>query len=186
MNKYVIGVLSGLLLFTACKNPTKKPTVDEVLKQAGSTPGVNAGTGNFDIEAPGGWTKFDTSFSNLKATLLMAPDTSRTFRANVNVVTESMHGASMDKYFDENINALSTYMPQYSLIEKGEKEIGGLKSRYVHYYGQSPKGLGMEQMLYMLSSKGVAYLITCTSKRGNMSKDQPSFDEALNSFKLHQ
>ncbi|MBS1664315.1 MAG: DcrB-related protein [Bacteroidetes bacterium] len=185
MNKYVIGFLAGLLLFTACKDQSKKPSVEEVLKQAGSTPGVNAGTGNFDIEAPAGWSKIDTSFSNLKATLLMAPDTSRTFRANVNVVTESMHGSSMDKYFDDNVTALSSYMPQFSLVGKGEKEVAGLKSKYLHYYGQSPKGLGMEQVLYVISSKGIAYLITCTSKKGELDKDQPSFDQALSSFKLH-
>ena len=175
----------GLLLVAACKNDTKKPSVEEVLKAAGSNPGVNAGTGNFEIDAPGGWNKIDTSFSNLKATLLMAPDTSRTFRANVNVVTESMHGYSADKYFDENVKALSTYMPQYGLVEKGEKEIGGLHSKYLHYYGQSPNGQSMEQVLYVVANNGVAYLITCTSRRGSLAKDQPSFDKALNSFKVH-
>ncbi|HEY6902547.1 MAG TPA: DcrB-related protein [Puia sp.] len=185
MNKYVIGFLAGLLLFTACKNPSKKPTVDEVLKQAEKAPGLNAGTGNFDIQAPAGWSRTDTSFSNLKATLLMSPDTSRIFRVNVNVVTESMRGSSMDKYFDDNLTALSNYMPQFGLVGKGEKDIAGLKSKYIHYYGQSPKGQALEQVLYIISSKGIAYLITCTSMKGDLEKNQPSFDQALNSFKLH-
>ena len=186
MNKYVAGCLAGLLLVAACKNePRKKPSVEEVLKAAGNNPGMNAGSGNFEIDAPEGWNKTDTSVSNLKATLLMAPDTSRTFRANLNVITESMRGTSIDKYFDENVKALSTYMPQYGLVEKGEKEIGGLHSKYLHYYGQSPTGQAMEQVLYVIANNGVAYLITTTSRRGNMAKDQSSFDIALNSFKVH-
>src|ERR1700744_3242537 len=107
MKRYVHLSFAGLLLFAACQNRTdKKPSVEEVMKAAAAIPGANAGAGKFDISAPAGWQRIDTTLSGMKMTAILSPDTSKHFRANVNVVTSSTNGLSLEKYFDANVDGI--------------------------------------------------------------------------------
>jgi len=186
MKRYVHLSLAGLLLFTACQDKTdKKPSVEEVMKAAAATPGANAGAGKFDISAPIGWQRIDTSLSGMKMTAILSPDTSRHFRANVNVVTAATNGASLDKYFDANVDGIRNSLAQFSLIEKGEKMFGELPGRWLHFTGQSADAIPLEQKLYVVTNGGIAYIITCTSVKGQLAKDEINFNPILNSFKVH-
>ncbi|HLZ88467.1 MAG TPA: PsbP-related protein [Puia sp.] len=184
MKKNLLFCLAGLLLLSACNLGNKKPTNSEIIKKAAGMPGVNAGSGNFDIDAPSGWTRIDTSISGLKATLLMSSDASKGFRSNVNVITQAMQGMSDDSYFDANVVGLRSNLAQFQTIDKGQKQVNGMNARWIHYSGLN-NGMMLEQMLYIIPSGGVAYLITCTSLQGQMAKDQSNFDVAVNSFKVH-
>jgi hypothetical protein len=186
MKIYLSLSLAGLLLFSACQNRTnKKPTVEEVMKAAAATPGANAGAGNFDISTPAGWQRIDTALSGMKMTAILSPDTSRHFRANINVVTASTNGLSLEKYFDANVDGIRNSLTQFNLIEKGERPIGGSPGKWIHFTGQNSDAIPLEQKMYVITNNGIAYLITCTSVKGHLEKDEISFDQILNSFKVH-
>lgn len=186
MKRYVHLSFAGLLLFTACQNRTdKKPSVEEVMKAAAATPGANAGAGKFDISAPAGWQRIDTTLSGMKMTAILSPDTSKHFRANVNVVTSSTNGLSLEKYFDANVDGIRNSLPQFNLIEKGERMFGELPGKWLHFTGQNADAIPLEQKLYVITNGGIAYIITCTSVKGQLAKDETNFNPVLNSFKVH-
>ncbi len=186
MKRYVRLSLAGLLLLGACQNRTdKKLSAEEVMKAAAATPGANAGAGNFDISTPSGWQRIDTSLSGMKMTAILSPDTSKHFRANVNVVTAATNGASLDKYFDSNVDGIRNSLAQFNLIEKGERKFGEVPGRWIHFTGQMADAIPLEQKLFVITNGGIAYIITCTSVKGQLAKDETNFDPILNSFKLH-
>ena len=155
------------------------------MKAAAATPGANAGAGKFDIVAPAGWQRIDTALSGMKMTAILSPDTSRHFRANVNVVTAATNGLSLEKYFDANVDGIRNSLSQFNLIEKGERMFGGLPGRWLHFTGQNADAIPLEQKLYVITNGGIAYIITCTSVKGQLAKDETSFNPILNSFKVH-
>jgi hypothetical protein len=186
MKKIILFGFAGLGLLAACKNPfSKKPTNDEVIKKAATMPGVNAGSGNFDIETPAGWVRMDTSMSGLQTTLLLSTVAANGFRSNVNVITQAMSGMAGDAYFDANLAVMSREMEGFKVIEKGAKDINGLPAHFVHYTALNGART-LEQELYIIPSGNIAYLVTCTSLPGRMAKDQATFDQAVSSFKIHQ
>ena len=183
MKKIFTCSIVVFLALTACKNGgDKKLSVDEALKKAGSAPGANAGSGKFDITAPSGWRRTDTSVSGLKATLLMGPDTSG-YRVNVSVITEAMQGTSIDRYVDMNVANLAKYIPQYGFVAKGQKEIAGLPARWIHYT-QVSGGVPLDEICYIIPNNGIAYLVTCTTLKGQMEKEQAIFDQILSTFNV--
>jgi hypothetical protein len=185
MKKWITVSFAGLLLLGACKNASdKKVSNEEVIKQAAAMKGANAGSGKFDIDIPTGWQRIDTSLSGLKATFVMAPEISENFRANANIITQSMNGYSAEKYFNENVSVMSRSMQQFNTIEKGEKEIGGSHAYWIHYSALN-SGMMLEQLLTVVPDNGVAYLITCTSLKGRMEKDKAGYDQIINSFRIH-
>ena len=187
MKRYLHLPLASLLLLAACQNKTdKKPSVEEVIKAAAATPGANAGADKFDLSAPAGWQRIDTSLSGMKMTAILSPpDTNKHFRANVNVVTASTNGASLEKYFDANVDGIKNSLAQFNLIEKGERMFGKLPSRWIHFTGQTADAIPLEQKLYVITNGGIAYIITCTSVKGQLAKDETNFEPILNSFKVH-
>ena len=186
MKRYLSVCLAGLVLLAACQNRTnKKPTVEEIMKAAAATPGANAGAGNFDLSAPAGWQRIDTALSGMKMTAILSPDTNRQFRANLNVVTASTNGLSLEKYFDANVDGIRNSLAQFNLIEKGERQIGGSPSKWIHFTGQNSNAIPLEQKMYVTTNNGIAYLITCTSIKGHLEKDETAFNQILDSFKWH-
>jgi hypothetical protein len=187
MKKLLFGTFAAaLLLMAACKNSGKKPSSEDILKAVGKSPNINAGSGNFEIQPPVGWTRIDTTVSGLRATLLMAPIAAGdNFQTNVNVVSESMSNTTLDRYFDISLSNMGKFMQNFTNNGTGDKEVNGVHSKWLKY-SQSPNGLGLDAICYIIPSNGIAYLITCTAPKGQLDKYQPQFDEAISSFKVHQ
>jgi len=147
---------------------------------------MNAGTGNFDIQTPSGWQRIDTTINGIKATLLMAPLVAgSSVQTNINVVSESMNDASLDSYFDLNISNMSKFMQNFSAAGKGEKDVNGTRSKWIQY-SQSPNGLNLDAICYIIPSNGIAYVITCTTAKGRLDQYRSRIDEVLGSFRVHQ
>jgi hypothetical protein len=177
--------LAGVVLLAACQNGTgKQKNADEVLKEAGKMQGANAGANNFEIESPSGWTRMDTTMQGLKATFLLAPEAGNGFRTNLNVITQAMNGLSGDAYYDASVDYMSKNMTQFKMVDKGTKRVAGMDAHYVHY-NDVQNGTMMDQALYIIPQGNVAYLITCTTQPGDVTKYQPDFDKAIGSFKVH-
>ena len=186
MKKIILLGFAGVCLLAACKNATgNKQSNEEVIKKAAAMPGVNAGSGNFDIVTPDGWVRMDTSMSGLQTTLLISTDAGNGFRSNVNVITQAMTGMTGDAYFDANLTVMARDMEGFKIIEKGAKDINGLPAHFVHYTALNG-GRPLEQILYIIPSGNIAYLVTCTTLIDRMAKDRAVFDQAVSSFKVRQ
>jgi hypothetical protein len=176
-----------LFILSACINEnTKKKSPDELLKDGvKNSPGVNAGAGTYSINAPGGWTKTDTSINGLQATLLISPpeDSSDDFHENVNVVTENTNDMDIEEYFEKNLNGMKSQLQDFENEGIDETQINGAKVksiRYsVHYSGNV---LSLKTFFWVRNKTG--YVITCTAREGEFSKWEPAFNEAVNSFHI--
>jgi hypothetical protein len=165
-------------------NAMERRTDSELLRKADSTPGINVGAGNFDIRTPAGWQRMDTLMGNIKAVMLSTPSPSIRFRTNINVVSESMHGLTLDQYEQLTINNMAKYIQQFALVGQGERAIGDLHARWLHY-SQSPQGLDLENICYIIPDKGIAYIITCSALKGHLLQSRGAFEQAITSFRLH-
>ena len=164
-------------------NAMERRSDSELLRKADSTPGINMGAGNFDIRTPAGWQRTDTLMGNIKAVMLSTPSPSIRFRTNINVVTESMHGLTLDQYEQLTINNMAKYIQQFALVGQGERAIGDIHSRWLHY-SQSPEGLDLENICYIIPDKGVAYIITCSALKGHLLQSRGAFEQAITSFRV--
>jgi hypothetical protein len=156
----------------------------ELLNRADSAPGINAGIGNFDIRTPAGWQRTDTVLGKIRALLLTTPSPNARFRTNISVVSDSMRGLSPDNYLQGTVSSLATYVQQFSLIGKGERTIGDRHARWLHY-SQSPGGITLEDICYIVPDKGIAYIITCSALKGQLLQNRRSFEQAITSFRIH-
>jgi hypothetical protein len=156
---------------------------EALLKKAASRPGINAGSGNFDIQTPVGWDRTDTSMDGVKATILLTASSDPRFHTNVNVVSESMNGLSPDLYEQATIDNLRKYLPQFALVGKGEQLIDSSHARWIEYT-QNPGGIDLKNICYLVPDKDVVYIITCSALRSEFIRFQPQFDQAVSTFHL--
>jgi hypothetical protein len=166
MKYFSLLIVAGVLLFSACKNGNNSPkTAKELLEQA--APNMNKGAGKFTIETPAGWRKVDTTFNGIKAIMLFAPDMADGFRPSLNVVTENMGNNSLQQYVDKNVSTMQQYMANFKLLDKGEKDINGIPSRWLKYTATSAQG-GKElaAIVYAVPRNGIVYNITGVTTAG--------------------
>lgn len=178
-------LLAGLCTLGSCQNNNKKNvSADELLKAAAKEPGANAGSGKFSIDAPSGWQKTDTSIGGIKFTFLMSPTVEKAFRANINVLSQSMNNLSAENYFEQNISTMGQYMQNYIAGPKGEKQVNGLTAKWMQY-SRTQGGYDLDGVFCIIPKDGIAYIITLTVAKGLLNKYQAPFDEALQSFKIN-
>ena len=152
-----------------------------LLQQAGSAPGINAGAGHFSISVPRGWRRVDTLIGNIRVVILDTASSFIGFRTNLSIVSDSLRGMSIDDYLAGTINSLAQYVPQFSLIGKGERVFGNRSSRWLHY-SQNREGTGLENICYLIPEKGIAYILTCSALKGRLLGYRPAFEQAVTSF----
>ncbi|HUB59834.1 MAG TPA: hypothetical protein VL978_03970 [Puia sp.] len=155
---------------------------DSVLVQrANNMPGINAGAGRFVIGVPSGWRRVDTLLGNIRAVILDTPSTFAGFRINLSIVSDSLRGMSVDDYMRGTIGSLAQYVPQFSLIGKGERTFGTRPSRWLHYT-QNRDGTRLENICYLIPDKGIVYILTCSTLKGRLLGSRPAFEQAVTSF----
>ncbi|HLI93912.1 MAG TPA: hypothetical protein VKU83_09890, partial [Puia sp.] len=69
-----------------------------LLKSATQTPGYNAGLDSITFPTPAGWRRYDTALGSIRVLMLDTASSSPRFRINVNIVSDSLRGASIDAY----------------------------------------------------------------------------------------
>ncbi|MBS1606403.1 MAG: hypothetical protein JST42_27345 [Bacteroidetes bacterium] len=164
MQRIVIsGVLSGLL-FLGCRSGAAR---------------------GFSFSVPSGWKKIDTVLAGIRLTAALSPDTAGQVRPNVSVTTAPADGASLDTYFDANLRRITGSVARFRMIGKGERSIGGMRSRWVDFTGQMANKVELEQRLYIVVEDRTAYLITCTAANGRWSRDEWRFNQVLDSFTIN-
>jgi hypothetical protein len=154
-----------------------------LLEKANSTPGINAGAGHFYIGIPRGWRRVDTLLGQIRAIILDTASSISGFRTNLSIVSDSMRGMSVDDYLRGTISGMAQYVPQFSLIGKGERTFGSRSSRWLHY-SREGGGIGLENICYIIPHKGIAYVVTCSALKGRLLMNRPAFEQAVTSFTL--
>jgi hypothetical protein len=155
---------------------------DTVLMQrANNTPGINAGAGHFEITVPPGWRRVDTLVGKIRAVILDTASTFAGFRTNVSIVSDSLRARSIDDYLGGTIAGMAQYIPQFSLIGKGERVLGGRSARWLHY-SQNPDGTQLENICYLIPDKGIVYILTCSALKGRLVGSRPAFEEVVTGF----
>jgi hypothetical protein len=155
---------------------------DSVLMQRANTaPGINAGAGHYTLEVPPGWRRIDTLLGNIRAVILDTASTFAGFRTIVSIVSDSLRGGSIDGYLDGTVSSNAQYIPQFSLIRKGERMFDGRSSRWLHYT-QNRDGTQLESICYLLPDKGIVYILTCSALKGRLLASRHAFEEVVTSF----
>lgn len=184
MNPLRLCMIVATLFFASCNNGKKQYTVKELLDKASQNPNLNAGAGNYSIDAPAGWRKSDTSINTIHVTFIFGPSDDNGFRENMNVVSESMQGLSVDDYFDRTAASMGNYLQNFSVGSKGEKNIDGIHGKWMQYV-QRINGFDLDAILYIIPSNGVAYLITCSALKGRLDSYKAKFDQAVQTFHIN-
>lgn len=181
----VMMIAASILVLPACKNKSsEKKAADNIQEIVDKAPGINAGTGTFQITPPANWEKIDTTVGGLKLTYLFEPlKPGMTFRTNIVVVTEAMNSTSMDDYFNRNRQTMSRMMQGFKEKGIGKEEINGQEVNWMEY-SHTPAGQEVDVKVYVFSKNKIAYVVTCTSPKGEQGKYEKEFKEALNSMKI--
>lgn len=183
MKLFKLSMLAVLLLSVSCNNNKKQYSADELMQKAGESPGMNAGNGKFNIDAPAGWQRTDTVMNGVDVAFMLGPLTPDKFRVNINVVSESMHGNSFDTYFDKTVESMGKYLQNFSPGPHGEQDIDGIHAKWVQCSHQQ-SGYDISVLVYVIPKKGIAYVISCSAPKGQLEKYQAKFDEAIHTFHI--
>ena len=178
-----IVLLPGTVFLPAACQNNKPVSVKETLQQMAKVPGINAGTGTFDILTPDGWKKTEKKMGGLHFTVLLAPKTADApFQSSVTVLSQALESSYFDKFFSGVVLEAEKTM---QVTGKGKKDINGLSCKWLRFSGAS-NGHPIDAFQYVVpGGNGIVYVITCGTPSGQMEKYQPAFDEAVNSFQIH-
>ena len=190
MKKNLLAALFSLFLLPACKETktkSKEKSTDDYRKEVSKNkPDRENGTGEFDIAAPKGWTKTDTFMQGQRIVFVKSPreNANDDFLENVNVVTENTGNMKMDEYLDLSATNIKKGLENVELGKMSDRNINGMefkRQRYSHVYN----GIPIDVDVWFLLNGGTAYVITCSSKGGEISKWEPEFEKVIRSFKLN-
>jgi hypothetical protein len=186
MKKYIHTIFAiTTFLILSCNSQPKKLDIDlkEIVK---NNPGINEGSGTFNINALDGWSKTDTSVSGVRFVILKsAVESSKDkFAENVNVVTEKLNGMNLEEYFNANLKSLQNGMPGFQNKSNQDLTINGLNSKQLNYSG-NVSGYPIDVQVYFFVKNNVGYVITCSAEEGKMDKWASRFKEIVNSFTIN-
>lgn len=178
---YVILIFS-LSLTVGCK-AKKAPTPEEIEKAIRKNPNLNAGNGNYSITAPDGWGKTDTLLMGLSATVIFSPveGAGDDFRENINIVTEKIGNKTAEEYLSLSRANMKSMLTELKEIDNGTKEINGHTASWMRY-SHSYMGYPLEVKVYVLIADEIAYVISCTCKKGEMENWESRFDDCVATF----
>lgn len=187
--KKLLFVMAAAICLVACKQSPKKSSgnldkeIDELVKKS---PGLNAGTGTFSIQAAEGWNKTDTTIGGLQAVLLQSKQENEKdiFLENINVVTEKATGYDLDKYYEANLATISTQMPGYQKISSENVTVNGQEAKHL-VYSHNYTGVFADVETYFFVKNGIGYVITCSTEKGRLNKWKPEFDKMVNTFAIN-
>lgn len=177
-------ILSFSVLLTAgCKQKKTSVTPEEIEKAVRKNPNLNAGSDSYSITAPEGWDKTDTLLMGMRATVIFSPveGSSDEFRENINIVTEKIGNKTAEEYLDLSRVNMKSMLTELKEINNGTKEISGHTASWMRY-SHSYMGYPLEVKVYMLIADEIAYVITCTCKKGEMDNWEKQFDDCVATF----
>ncbi|RFS20136.1 hypothetical protein DVR12_20690 [Chitinophaga silvatica] len=180
MKKLLIPICL-ILAITACNRQTKNQrAADEILDKIPSTKTMNAGKHPYELYVPDGWKTENRKLRGVDYYFIAPADNPN---INVNVVTETMSGLSLNDYSELNLNNIKRIIPSAVILGHGKTKINGVTSAW-YKYTIEPQGINISLSSCLVPDKGVAYIITCGSLTKDADKYKNTFDTILKSFKF--
>ena len=188
MKKTLLAV-SVIIMSIACQQKAKKSSTDvdkEIKEIVNKTPGINAGSDTYTIEAPDGWGKVDTNFSGMRTTILRSKQegSNDNFIENITVVTQKVNDFDAEKYFNANVAEMKAQMPGFEKQTDKAVDINGVKG-YNMVYSHSYTGTPIDVDAYFLVKNDIGYVITCSAAKGKLNQWKPAFEGIVNTFVIH-
>ncbi len=186
--KKLIPLLLVVSVLISCKEKDNKAKIEqedvkEMLKNA---KGLNEGDGTFTIEGIDGWEKKTESAMGVNSTFILSPleNATDSYRENISVVTEKFPSSlSFEDYVEMNKSNLKKFIPTSELLETTSTSIDGNQAKAIHYT-HTLQGIDLDALVYILSKNNMAYVITCTAKKGKLDTYKKEFDQIIASFKV--
>ncbi|HNU88629.1 MAG TPA: hypothetical protein PKJ94_10075 [Ferruginibacter sp.] len=183
----LLTMFAGFVIM-GCKSKSQKnnDTVD-LKEMAKKYPGINKGAGTYDISAPEGWDKKDTTMSGVKFTAIISPPDGANdiFRENINVVTENAKDLNLDEYEKANRLTMKGQMTGMNIIKDGETVIGNMPAKWI-FYSFDYSGYPLKNTVYFLVKNRIGYTITCSALSSDFDKFQAAFKTSVNSFTINE
>jgi len=149
---------------------------------ASKAPGMNAGSEqSYAVDLPKDWTTRDTMMQSVKFTFIVPTEEDAVKGVSINILSESMNGASYDKYMEKSRKSLEAYIPGYKFLGRGT--LPGNNIEWLHY-STTQNNFVWEAKVYAIQKNDIAYIMTAGAKEGEMAKYEATFDRIAQSFRL--
>lgn len=165
------------------RSPARK-AADKIFDKIPSTKNMNAGTTNYSLFVPEGWTTKRQSYRGIDYYFLLAPKTIDDPQTNINLITEDMRGVDLDKFVAASITSLKQIIPSAKILEKGKLTANGIKGRW-YRYSMEPEGMKVVMIGYIFPKDGVCYIISCGTIPENFARHRSTFDKVAKSLKFN-
>ncbi len=172
MKYFLLIAISIAALFIACTNSNQE------LSERGKKMG-------FDITAPKGWEKKDTTILGLEIIFVRSPfeDANDKFQENLLVYPNDMDSTSQTDYIDNTVENEKAGLSNFELYSRGIRKINGEDINYITYTHLF-NGIKLEMTSHYFFSKNKVYHISQTSEFENAAKWNPVFEKVVRSFRL--
>ena len=178
----LITLLFASALLISCQNAKTEKTNDP-----GDKKEIVAGKSStgFSVKTPVDWEKSDTSYMGQTVTFVRHPRENEedAFMENANIVKEKVGTYSMQDYLDASISNMEAGLTNFTHEPVQDIKMGDYdfkKMRYNHTYS----GVDIDAEVYFIIKEEVAYLITCSTAKGEREKYETSFEEIVHSFRI--
>ncbi|RFM31114.1 DcrB-related protein [Chitinophaga silvisoli] len=179
--KKIVGLLV-LTLALACNTKQQPKTAEEVLSTINKT-NLNKGSQNYHLDTPEGWTTDHKTIQGINYYYIIAPNTGEVPSPNINLLTESMQGASLKDYIAKSLSSLKQVLPTSEVKASGDITANGIQGAWYNYTMEM-QGVKAYLMAYVFPKDGIAYVITGICPPDKATKYRPVFDSVAKSFKM--
>ena len=178
---FSILVLS-IFFFSSCQSQTTtRQNADKT--QSPQTVSNQEPNFNYIIEVPSDWTIRDTIIQDgMRIRFLLSSQSLSDDYPAGNVLIASMEGRNINDFTTRNMNYLKSNMPGTIILERGYIDSSIYNGQWFTYTKEQ-NGVVRDMINYIIPLNGFAYMITCGSNKGSISKYRAIFDKIAKSFK---
>lgn len=180
--KKIIALFIASSILVSCQNAKTEKTKETGDKKEIVT--VKSAMG-FSVKSPVGWERSDTTYMGQSVTFIRHPreNNQDQFMENANIVTEKIGTLDTDNYLEVSVKNMENGLTNFTHEPVQDVKMGDYdfkKIRYSHTYS----GIDIDAEVYFYFKDKVAYLITCSTLKGEREKYETPFEEIVHSFRI--
>jgi hypothetical protein len=182
INRFFRILIFSIFVFSSCKSQTAAKQNADTVQSAQITTGQGPNF-NYTIKVPDDWTIRDTIMQDgMRIRFFLSPKSlSKDYPAG-SILIASMEGRNINEFTSRNMNYLKSNMPGITILERGNIDSSKYDGRWFTYMKEQ-NGVVRDMINYIISLNDFAYMITCGSNKGSISKYRAIFDKIAMSFK---
>ncbi len=174
-----------MLIMGDCKSKRERAAEEILDKGNFNSTNLNAGTKNYSIYLPKGWTTAQKNYKGVDIYYLLAPQTVADPNTSINVISEYMQNYTLDVFMVKTIQSLKNAIPSAAILAQGNITANGIKGSWYSYTMQ-PQGLKASLVSYVFPKNGVAYAITAGTQPNDAARYRHTFDSVARSLKFNE